>query len=419
MYILAAAFLFLLPFQLAMPLQGEDIPLARLFGLLLLVCWIAHVFIKSNDIHLPKHVFFPLVGFLGWVVVSLSLQDTLSSDWFRKLIFLAGLYPLSLVWAWFFDRGQEYGLMKALVCGGTLSALMALVLFFSQFWFGVEKTFSLMTEHILPPFLGRDLSSMVANFPSLLVNIGGETWLRVTGFFPDPHVAAYFFGMVGFLALGIFMERKEKLWLFMAGVLFLADLLTFSRGGYLGAFAGGTLVLFFVLKQQGFGIRGISFVAGIPVFLWLLWPVVERFFSSFLFRDASSIDRFELWKTAFATFVINPWFGVGLGQYAELMFPFRSAGLPYYAHNLYFDIAVECGSIGLLFFIWYVGGALRIAISRAFQSSQAIGVAAGLLAYGVHSLFETALFSLHVAVILSFFVALAWKREARLNAESV
>lgn len=419
MYIFAAVFLFLLPFQLAIPLQGEDIPLARLLGLLLLVWWIAHVFIKPNDIHLSKHIFFPLVGFLGWIVMSLSLQDTLSGDWFRKLIFLVGLYPLSLVWAWFFDRGQEHGLIKALVYGGTLSALTAVTLFFFQFWFGVEKTFSLMTERILPPFLGKDLSSMVASFPSLLVNIGGETWLRATGFFPDPHVAAYFFGMVGFLALGIFMERKEKRWLLMAGVLFLADLLTFSRGGYLGAFAGGILFLYFVLKQQGFGIRGISFVGGIPVLLWLLWPVAERFFSSFLLRDASSIDRFELWKTAFATFVINPWFGVGLGQYAELMFPFKSADLPYYAHNLYLDIAVECGSIGLLFFVWYVGGALRVAVSRSFQSIPTIGVAAGLLAYGVHSLFETALFSLHVAVVVSFFVALAWKREMRLNTRPV
>lgn len=130
MYIFAAVFLFLLPFQLAIPLQGEDIPLARLLGLLLLVWWIAHVFIKPNDIHLSKHIFFPLVGFLGWIVMSLSLQDTLSGDWFRKLIFLVGLYPLSLVWAWFFDRGQEHGLIKALVYGGTLSALTAVALFF-------------------------------------------------------------------------------------------------------------------------------------------------------------------------------------------------------------------------------------------------------------------------------------------------
>jgi hypothetical protein len=131
-------------------------------------------------------------------------------------------------------------LARGFFFGSVAMAVVALMQFLSQFFFSLERVLNFWLTRIYPVFLGEAFAQSVAIHPSLLVNIAGETILRATGVFPDPHVAAFYFGMA--IPFGIWfalVAEKEKKTLFLVGsvILFVADLCTFSRGGYVGLLA--------------------------------------------------------------------------------------------------------------------------------------------------------------------------------------
>lgn len=410
LFFFTKVFLFLLPFQFAFPLGEEDVPFLRLMAPSLLFLVGVKILTEKNKTSFP---FFFLALLLSWLL-SLTFSLLLAEDitlGIRKLLFLWSLTPLVFVWAMFLQEAEKILLLlKAVIFGGTLSALLGIAIFLAQFLLGVEKIFHLFLDAVLPFFLGEQLSSLVATYPSLLVNIGGETWLRATAFFPDPHVASFFFGTTACLALGLFLDTRKNLFLYSAGILLLADILTFSRGGYLGLAVA--LPLVFSLQQKKWGMKPLfGFMAFLPLLLWLGMPVYERFSSSFTLTDTSSLERLTLWKTAVVAIQEHPMFGLGLGNYAEWVHPGLGASIPYYAHNLYLDIAVEGGLLSLLLFLVVSGWSLILSLQRAFQGSGlAVGVAAALTLYFVHSLFETALFSTQVTILFSLLLVLPFVR---------
>ncbi len=413
LFLFAKIFFFLLPFQFTLPIAGEDIPLLRGGAAGLLLLFLAKILVDQKKI-VPQ-VF--LYGFLlSWLLL-MTLSVLFAQDvslGIRKLILLWNLFPLVFIWGVFLNEQEKiYSLVRALIIGSVLSALIGLGIFFSQFFLGIEKIFSLLTKNILPFFLGERLGDLVVMYPSLLVNIGGETWLRVTAFFPDPHVASFFFGITACLALGLFFETKQNFFLYSSSILFLADILTFSRGGYLGMFI--VLASMFFIQKNKWGLKPFLWFAGLlPLLLWAGGPIYERFFSSFILADASSTDRLLLWRTAWETILQAPLFGLGLGNYAEWIHPGLGATIPYYAHNLYLDIAVEGGLISLFLFLGLSGLAFFRAWRLATQGNGLnIGVFAALSLYFVHSFFETALYSIHVTILLSLLLILPFADTSR------
>jgi len=277
--------------------------------------------------------------------------------------------------------------------------------------FGVSVTFHFLLERILPFFLGRELSGMVALYPSLLVNIDGVTWLRATALFPDPHVAAFFFGMVAFLALGLARHFPEKSATNLFILLFGAAILSFSRGGYLGLFIGG-VSYFFLVQPRRFpfsrsGFVKVALFTGLGALLFAV-PVLSRFFASFTLLDASSLERLTLWKAALLALAEKPFMGTGIGNYLSSVHPLASAGTPFYAHNLFLDTTLELGLVGGILFIGlFVATLFELMRSRGVATF-APALCAALSLYLVSSFFDTALFSVHVTALLSLMLAFAW-----------
>lgn len=414
LFLLAWSLLLLLPVQWALPIGfiDESVPVARLLALVLMAGWFVQVLTNRT-----KEQFSPalVLGVLSWIpllAVGMLIQDQLVESGWRKFIYVAGLWPLVLVWPTLFrEKEQAIKLVWALSIGGGVSALLGSMFFVAQFVVGVERVFTWLTATILPFFLGERLATMVALYPSLLVNIGGATWLRLTSVFPDPHVAAFFFGMTAWLSVGAWLSTRQRFFLVAAIILFLADLLTFSRGGSLGLVMSA-LVFFLVvpLLRVTTQLKTVLVFGVGPLLVLFGWPIIERFWSSFTLADTSALSRLELWQTAITTFLAHPWFGVGLGQYAELMYPFQSEGVPYYAHNLFLDLVVEGGIIGALPFFLLLAASLRQAYRRARSGDMlSLGALVALTAYLTHSLFETALFSVPVMVLLTFVLALPFR----------
>lgn len=411
--LLLSMLLLLLPFQwaVAVPPLGTDIPWFRIAAALLIACWAVWAVLRPHEGWLPPTLAIPCFSFLAIALGSVLIVPEWRGEWIRKSLFLAGMLPLALVWYAAFRHALSRRLLRALLLGATASAVFGLGIFLLQWLWGVDRVFRFLTETGLPFFLGERLGGLVASYPSLLVNIGGETWLRVTAAFPDPHVAAFFFGMSACLALGLYQETRRGWWLTAALLLIGADLLTFSRGGYIGLIAGLGIWGAYYLKERISARALVWIVGGIPLMAFVGWPVFSRFISSFMLVDASSLERFALWQEALSVWGQAPVLGLGLGQYAEYAYPWLGNSLPYYAHNLYLDIGVELGLLGILAWLAMLLAPLLAAWGKAWQSGGvALGAAAALAVYAAHSVFETALFSLHVAVLLSFVLALlAWE----------
>lgn len=422
MRLLLIGYFLLLPFQFALsPVPGVDLAVIRVVTLALVFVWLIRGLVMKK-LMLPEgwSAFF-LLTFLFLAALSLLWAE---NDVFagRKTVFFVSFLPLFLVLtSWFREHPEEKNtLAKAFIFGAFLAAVCGIVIFLLQFFLGIERVFALLTGQLLPFFLGASFGQSVASYPSLLVNISGETLLRASGFFPDPHMFSAYLGMAAPIAFGVFLTTtiKKRFWFFLFLIILLADLLTFSRGGYVGLLFGGLLFFFSVgstfswgRKHVGWGLVG----AVVLVLLFSLSPLGTRLSSSFSKGDGSNIERLRLWQEAGTHVEERPLLGVGLGNYPLLVKLTATYREPIYAHNLYLDIALELGLVGLALFLMLIGMAIRRAWRSWRQHHQhlALSVVVSLVVFLTHSFFETPIFSVHVLPVLLLLLAIGVSYEYR------
>lgn len=301
-----------------------------------------------------------------------------------------------------------------MVFSGTLVAAFGLVQFFSQFLFGLEKVYRFWADYIAVPFLGKSFSEAVLQNPSWLVNISGQTYLRATATFPDPHMFSFFLGMIIPFAFALLFLSNRKIFYGIASViLLLADAATFSRGGYLGLFAGLVLALILSWNKLEKSYKlSIILLALISVTILIIpSPVSQRYFSSFNLNEGSNKGRIETWRKAEEVIFDNPLIGVGIGNYPLEIKPTADYREPIYAHNAYLDIAAETGILNSLVFI----GILTTAISTFFKKSRKnllfLAGAISLVIFSIHSLVETAIYSPVVLTLLLIIISFSNQNE--------
>lgn len=397
-----------LPFQFALsPVPGIDLHISRLLAIGLFGFWITRSLFQKKLFIPARTETMLLVSFLFFSSFALFFAENVSWG-FRKLAFLLSFVPLFFVaFPVFRDEQSRERFAKWLVAGSALSAIVGILQFLLPFAIGLDPAMLLWQRNILPVFSGITFSGVVSEFSSMVANVDGRNVLRASGFFPDPHIASFFWGMTLPLALTLAALSKShaKIVFYTVSIfIFVADILTFSRGGYLALIVALiiSLIFFFPLIIKKYA----------PIFLFLLFlllafvtvpnPISSRMLSSFDPADHSTSGRLSIWKEATDIIAEHPLVGVGLGNYSNEVKPSANYREPRYAHNIFLDIAAETGVInGIVFFLL-----LALPIARAFKSpSEHLTFATGfsLLIFSVHSLFETPLYSVH---ILPLFLAL-------------
>lgn len=403
-------FFTLLPFQVALsPLEGIDLASSRLAALLLATLWLVSSLLKRRLI-LPR--LFPLALWVSFLFLcSLSLIGAENPWWgMRKLFFLFSFFPLFFLINNIVQKEHSLLLLaRYIVFGSTLAACVGIFEWALQFFIPVGTLLSFWTHSVLPLFLGQTFAQSVADYPSFLVNIGGHTLLRATAFFPDPHMFSFYLGMTLPLAIGLVITQKKCRFLFAlsATCIALADILTFSRGGYLGLVAGA----FFVSLVQGqYWIKTHSkTLLGIILTLLLIFLtpniVTQRLTSSFSLQDGSNQGRIAMWKESLRQINKHPLLGVGLGNYPLAVKPSASYREPIYAHNLFLDIAVETGiPNALLAFLTLIFAGWRcVVLSRQYPFF--LWPAVSLVVFSFHALVETPLYSVQVLPLLLILLA--------------
>jgi len=402
-------FCLFLPFQFALsPATGIDLASIRIFVLILFFWWIFKSLYKKNlRISLDWQTLF-VFSFL--FLASFSLFFAQNTHWAsRKLVFLFSIFPLYFVFkSRTFNEKWVEKISSFLVFGSFGVATVGIAQFFAQFIFKLDSVLIFWRNYVTPFFLGGAFSQSVVQNSSWLVNISGKTIFRAISIFPDPHMFSFYLGMTTPIALFLFFKNKQRKFFLMFFVILLADLLTFSRGGYIALTATVLFLGFVFLKDvlRSHKHRGAFFLTILSIFVFLvLTPVKTRFLASFNLNEGSNVGRIEMWTNALQTIQKNP-LGVGLGNFPLEVNPLATYRTPIYAHSLYLDIASEMGIPTLLIWLAIISFSLYTFLIKSKGNVLYFGCAAALLIFSIHSFVETPLFSVHVLplflIIISF-----------------
>jgi putative inorganic carbon (HCO3(-)) transporter len=202
---------------------------------------------------------------------------------------------------------------------------------------------------------------------------------------------------------------KKKTWPLVSFIsLGLCDVLTFSRGGYLGLFAMIVVGIYFFWGQLGEKYKGGALLAGVLLLATLIIPspLSSRYFSSFNLGEGSNKGRLETWEKALNVVMERPLLGTGIGNYALAIKPTANYREPIYAHSTYLDIAAETGIANALLWIALLLTTISSFWIKARKDLIFSAGALSLICFSVHSLVETAIFSPTVLTLLMIILSL-------------
>ncbi|MCK5460083.1 O-antigen ligase family protein [Candidatus Parcubacteria bacterium] len=443
--------IFYLPFQIALNItSGIDLASGRAFILYLFIVWIIKSLAEKRFIIKFNLQAILILAFLFIAIFSMT-QAWDSERAIRKILVFLSVFPLYFIITSVETRqclvstvaNKKYisKILSTLILSGFILSLIGVIQFALQFLIGIDPIIIFWSKYIAPLFYGNTFGAEVISNPSWLVNIGGATVLRAFSLFPDPHMFSFYLGLLIPIALACWLhspyrsgavelkcvalanrlhssvETMEPTKIFNSNFLYLAlitmlfaELLTFSRGGYLGMIFGVGTVVILLWRQIAFKkkiILGLISATAIIFLLTTSQSILSRFLSSFNFNEGSNTERLKNWNQGSEMFADNFFFGVGIGNYSLEINPTIEYRSPVYAHNLYLDIGAEMGIFALI--VWIL--LIIITIFQLYKTSKnsdnefskviSVGLIGSLVWFSVHSIFDTPIYS---PTILGIFV---------------
>lgn len=193
------------------------------------------------------------------------------------------------------------------------------------------------------------------------INVAGGVSIRYPSFFQDPQKYAQFLAALSFLMFMKLSNSKnsnQKSGVYLAVISILSLLLTGGRAGLGGWIAGLFLILMLGSARYKIQILFSALLIGLFTFYFQdQIPIFKRagIEESYLFRQG-------IWKEAIGIFAEHPYFGIGIGNYANYVslhhpdqFWINDNEITFYDHpeSGYLKILVEQGILGfcLLFIL--------------------------------------------------------------------
>ena len=406
--------IFYIPFQIALnPLEGIDLASIRILIILLFFAWLLFS-LSRKKLFIPSAIQTWLILIFLFIVFLSFCYAPEQERALRKTLFLFNIIPLYFISASIIkNKIQINKIISISIFAALFAGIVGLIQFGSQFIIGQEKIANFWREIISPIFYGESFGAQIISLPSWFVNISGETYLRAFGFFPDPHMFSFYLGLIIPMVLCFLIfnrGNKKRIFLFIILTILISSiLLSFSRGGYLGMFAGLSSVIILSWKFLIPKIKVVIFLiilAGIISLLIPQNPIANRINSIINLEEGSNAGRLIIWQQAADVFREHPISGVGIGNYSFYLFPEEKYRTPIYAHNTYLDIASEMGIFALLIWIgiflscfWQL---FKIIKKTADKNTRiiSIGLFGGLIWFFVHCFFETPIYSPQVIAML-------------------
>ncbi len=229
-----------------------------------------------------------------------------------------------------------------------------------------------------------------------LINVWHD-FRRLTGPFVHPNSLGGFLAMLLPFTFCFTYEKlgpKKKVLLGLALLIQVVCLLgTYSRGAWIGVLAG--LYCVALLKDWKLFIYS-GILIGMSFFL-LPNQVMKRMMQMVDIHNITTQLRLDTWLKAWDLFIKDPWFGIGLGNFSQIL----KEGYP---HNNYLEILTESGVLGLVVFLIFLffhiqGRPLKNPQDSAGNNLQ-VGFLAMIWAFLVHAFFDT---NFHVISLAGLF----------------
>lgn len=171
-------------------------------------------------------------------------------------------------------------------------------------------------------------------------------------------------------------------------------ILTFSRGAWMGLFAGLFLLLFFSKKKRIF----YALICITAIFISV--PILRSRIVN-IFQPGGDAFRFRIWPVAISMIKENPFLGKGVGTFMAYFSKYPTNLSPQYAHNCFLQIWAETGIFSLISFLLFAGLLLYRGIKKFRKNSDPVllGLVCGVFGFLAHSFFDTNLYSLQLATL--------------------
>lgn len=239
--------------------------------------------------------------------------------------------------------------------------------------------------------------------------------VNVGGMFGNPNEMAMHFVMMTplVIALGIAAESKlvRLAYFAVAFLLVAANMVTFSRGGFLGLMAVGVVMAWKIGRRQRLNVTVASVVIGTIVILAAPGNYGLRMLSIFipgLDAVGSADQRKELLERSILVTLRNPW-GIGIGN-------FPIVGIRnLQSHNAFTQVSAELGLLGLVAYMIFMISPFRklSAIEQKLFGENradwyyymAIGLQASIIGYMVSSFFASVAYNWFIYYLIAYAVA--------------
>ena len=235
--------------------------------------------------------------------------------------------------------------------------------------------------------------------------------MRVYSTFENPNVYGEYLILAIPIIISLMWEEKEiakKLMLLAAlGITMLAMVLTFSRGCWLGAMFA--IALLAVMIDRRFIILGILALMAMPFVL--PETIINRFMSIGNMGDSSTSYRVYIWLGTLAM-LKDYWFsGIGMGitsfNTVYPIYSYNNVTTPH-SHNLFLQIVVEYGIVGLIIFAGVMYNFYKETIISVFKNKNVVtmGFISGVSGFMIESLFDHTWYNYRVVLIFWIVIAL-------------
>ena len=364
-----------------------------------------------------------VIGFIGFTLFALflgakGLPDATTLHNYAK--FLLGILVMFVVLDTIKSEADIRWAMRLLLIGGTISALIGLVLYVIPAT--SAQQFLLQFGRIGYPTSGRILRYVEDDTSGLM---------RAIGLCVDPNSYGGMLALIGAVAATQLIVARpvfsRRMIIMITGIIVVALFLTFSRAALGGLIIAAIYVATVRYRRLWWLIIGSGIIATILlVFVGVGEQFVNRVVQGVQFQDRANQMRLAEYNNAIAVIQAYPFFGIGFGKAPDIDLV---AGVS----SIYLAIAQRIGLIGLLAFLGLMASlfvqswrslGLAVAQNDEVHASWLIGLQAGVVAALAVGLLDHYFFNIefsHMTALLwcTIGLMLAVARNSALPSESV